>query len=187
MVGLATVSAGGCTRDPIATQCPDVATGDLVISEIRGEQQSTDLLGQWVEVFNATTDTVDLRGLVLRVRKLDGSGQVDIKIRRSLPIAAGAYVVLGQFSDDDGVRPAYVDYGFIGDFPASWYAAGAVSILACGDELDRVVYDALPDDGTYAFGTTPPTAPGNDTDAGWCADTTNVNAGSPGEANRSCI
>src|SRR5262249_629577 len=143
------------------------------------EQDGTDTLGQWVEVFNRSGGEVDLQGLKLRIRKLDGTNDLRIPIRRSVTVAADGYVVLGEATDAEGSRPDYVDYGFLADFDQDWYAAGAVSIEGCGTDapsIDVVTYNALPDSGTYSLGLAAPTADGNDDASNWCPDVSNSNA-----------
>src|SRR5262249_61788322 len=74
--------AAACARDPLPEACPDLAVGDLVISEIRGPQSGgSDTLGQWIEIYNASGHVVELQGLSLRMQHLDGSGDVTILVR----------------------------------------------------------------------------------------------------------
>lgn len=183
---IALLVGSGCTRDPADAECPDVAAGDLAVTEIRGPQDE-DALGTWIELYNASGKQVDLGGLKIRFRKKDGSSEVDVLVRRSLPVAAGAYTTLGLFADDE-TRPAYIDYGMQGDFHASFLPAAAVDVEACGVLIDRAVYDVLPDMGTYSLGGEP-SADNNDLPVKWCTDATNVSGtypGTPGEANIPC-
>jgi len=176
----------GCVRAPEQALCPDVAVGDLVVTEIRAPQD--DELGAWIELFNASGSTLDLEGLTVRFRKKDGSSETDVIIRRSLPAAAGSYTVLGLFLDDD-TRPSYVDYGFAGDFQSSWLTSAAVDVDACGQLVDRATYDSLPKMGTYSLGTNPPSADGNDFPTAWCTDATMVGTtfpGTPQQPNIAC-
>jgi len=179
--------AVGCTRDPLPAECPDVGVGDLVVTEIRGPQPSGDTLGVWLELYNASGGTVDLKGTKIRFRKKDGSSEVDVLVRRSVPAAAGAYTVLGLFPDDD-TRPSYVDYGFAGDFHVSFLPAAAVDVEACGTRIDRAVYDQLPAMGTYSLGVAPD-ADANDLPTNWCTDGTMAGTtypGTPQQANIAC-
>lgn len=179
--------ASGCVRDPAPAECPDVAVGDLVVTEIRGPNGSTDTLGVWIELYNASSTTVDLKGVKVRFRKKDGSSETDVLVRHSLPIAAGGYETLGMF--DDTMRPPYVDYGFIGDYHTSFLSAAAIDVEACGVRIDRVTYDVLPGMGTYSLGAQPPTADNNDFPTMWCTDSTNLAGtypGTPQHANLPC-
>lgn len=178
----------GCVRDPAAAICPEVAAGDLVITEVRGRQSGTDTLGAWVELYNATARTIDLEGTRVLFRKLDGSVSVPALIRRSLPVPPGAYVVLGQFPDDAG-RPGHVDYGLGADYQVGWLTAAAIDVQACGETIDRAVYDSLPSQGTYALGAAPPSAAANDQPSAWCTDATmaaGTYPGTPRQANPPC-
>ena len=176
----------GCARDPVATMCPDVTVGDLAITEIRGSQSQDDL-GTWVEIYNASTSSIDLEGLEVRFRKKDGSAETDVLVRRALAVAAGGYVTLGLFADDN-TRPVYIDYGMSGDYHTSFLAAAAVDLESCGTRIDRVTYDVLPAMGSYSLGG-PPSADSNDLPVNWCTDATNLAGmypGTPRQANIVC-
>jgi hypothetical protein len=188
----------GCVRAPDESVCPPAGAGDLVITELRGEQADGDTWLQWVEVYNGTGVELDLEGTELELVRVDGSDRYRVLVRRSLPLAPGGYAVIAEGSDAG--RPAHVDYGAGGDldqdrngagdpFPVS----GFVSVSACGVEVDRVVFDALPDDGTWSLGATPPSASANDDAGAWCVDATASDdptqlgrPGSPGAENRPC-
>ena len=181
---VALLLAGGCVRDPVATVCPDLAVGALAVTEIR-KAGTADTLGSWVELYNATGASIDLQGVELRFRSPDGASETDVIVRRVLPVGAGGYVVLGLFADD-ATRPAYVDYGFLGDFHVTWPSAAALEVDACGVKIDTVQYAALPSAGTYSLGTMPPTADANDFTSSWCTDITAAGAGTPQHANTAC-
>jgi hypothetical protein len=174
--------AVGCVRDPVAAECPDLAPGELVVTELRGPQDPEDALGVWVEVYNASGGTVDLLGTKVRFRRKDGSSEVPILVRRSVSVPAGSYAVLGLVPDDD-TRPAHINYGFAGDFHQTFLAAAAVDVEACGTRIDRAVYDVLPDTGTYSLGITP-NADENDIPAAWCTNA--ASEGTPQQANPPC-
>ncbi len=180
---------GGCVRDPVEAPCPDLGEGDLVVSEIGGPQTGMDTLQPWIELYNASGKSVDLMGVKVRFRRVSGSDETDTIIRRSLTVAAGAYVVLGLDSDVDGERERYLDYGMAGDFHASWPTSSAIDVEVCNTLIDRAQYSSLPKAGTYSLGTQPPTAAANDLPASWCTDTT-ANPGSfpgtPQKANTAC-
>lgn len=179
--------AGGCVRDPADAECPELGVGDLVVTEIGGPQTGMDTLQPWIELYNASGKSVDLLGVKLRFRRPDGSDETDTIIRRSLPVAAGAYVVIGL--DDDADREAYLDYGIAGDFHASWPSAAAVDVEVCNLRIDRAQYSSLPRTGTYSLGTKPPTAEANDLPVSWCTDITATPGsfpGTPQKANSAC-
>lgn len=192
---LSVIALAGCTteRDPVPHTCPELAVGDLVLSEIRGSQSGSDTLGQWIEVYNASSSNLDLEGVRLRMVKLSGGGEAAILVRESTPIAAGGYAVLGDFDNDSA--PVYVDYGYGTDFSSSFYDSAALELSSCGVVLDKLIYRGLPNTGTYSLdGAMTPSATGNDVDSAWCNDnepdptnTTSLGVpGTPQTANRPC-
>ena len=171
----------GCVRDSVG-ECTAMNTGDLIVTEFRGEQNPEDTLGIWVELYNASAKTLDLEGVKVRFRKKDGSDEVPIIVRRTVIVDPGGYVVLGLMSDV-GDRPTYVDYGFGDDFDKEYLPAAAVDVEICGERIDRAVYDVLPKTGTYSFGGALD-HDSNDIPAMWC---TNANSsGTPQQANPPC-
>lgn len=187
--------APGCSREALEVPCPPVAVGELVITEVRGAQDGgDDEQGEWIEVFNATDWTVSLLGLRVEVQKLDGTGAGGFLVRSpDLEVPAGGYAVLGRFERD--VEPDHVDYGYKGDLDDELAASGAIHLLACDAEIDRVVYRGLTDFGSLALdgAIDPPSAAANDSEAAFCVDQaldeTNPSAGArgtPGDHNPTC-
>jgi hypothetical protein len=176
-----------CARDPVDSACPDVRVGELVVSEIRGDQTgTTDTIGQWIELYNASGRQLDLSGLTVKLRKIDGGSEAHIIVRApALTVDAGAYVVLGAYT---GTLPPYADYGYLLDFSSNLYAAAAIELEACGVLIDRAVYRLLPGQGTWAFdGNQTPDATANDDEGAWCADSAGVGSpGTPRERNNPC-
>lgn len=179
------VVVAGCVREPEQAVCPDIGEGDLVVTEIGGEQTGMDTLKPWIEVYNASGASIDLLGVKVRFRRVNASSENAIVVRREVPVAANAYFVLGLDLDDD--RAAYIDYGFAADYHESWLSTAAVEVEACGTRIDLARYDMLPSTGTWSLGV-PPDATQNDYDT-WCTDTT-INVGSfpgtPQRANNAC-
>jgi hypothetical protein len=176
-----------CTREQEPELCPDVAPGDLVIAELRGEQSGggADLDGAWIELYNAGGAT-DLEGLEVVFSTGDGKLGV-VHVRRSVPLPAGERAVLSYRPEDR--RPAYSDYGWYPDFidttgnPQDLFAAGSVEIRACGLRIDQMTYAALPDLGSWSLGVDPPDDVANDDAAAWCDAAA---PGTPGESNPPC-
>lgn len=187
LAGLCLLIASGCARDPIEAECPNLAEGQLVITEVRGPQMDdADTLGSWVELFNDGGAPIDLQGITLRFRQLDGTGPIEVRVRRSVMIAPGGYAVLGRV--DDTMRPAHVDYGFLADFSVGFYTSAAIDVLACDERIDLVQYSALPRMGTYSLDGMP-SAEENDKPASWCFDGTMAGAtypGTPKQPNIAC-
>ena len=187
MVLLASLALVACTRDPETRICPDVAVGDIVVTEIAGKQTGDDTLVPWVELYNASGTTIDFEGLRFRLRKLDGTEIDTFLIRRSLSVAAGDYAVLGMAPD--GGNENYIDYGFGPDFAASWPSAAAIDVISCDLQVDKAQWPDLPNIGTYSMGKSPPTSELNDFPANWCTDATpNIGSapGTPKRMNHAC-
>jgi hypothetical protein len=197
--------ASGCVREPLPCLI-DLDEGELVITEIRGPQDSTDTRGQWIELFNATDRALDLAGLRGSIRPLDGSpvdGELTLTflVREPLPVAAGAYVVLGTLPLDPGRRPE-LDYSFNDDFrreppeieelsggvvelppdenadARDLFANAELQLHACDQLVDELLYVELPTMGTLSYGG-PPDADDNDDLSRWCADATEPPADGP--------
>lgn len=165
-------------RDPVAV-CPPVAPGDLVVTELMGDEDLAN--GMWIELYNASAATLDLEGLRIRFRKKDGSGEIPVIVRTSLVVEPGGYTTLGRYTDDN--LPPHVAYGFGAEFDAKWLDAAAVEVESCGERIDLAQYDALPEAGTLAFGPAPD-ADINDIPTEWCIDPEAT--GTPGAANPPC-
>ena len=178
--------ASACGRAPI--DCAEIRPGDLAISELRGDQSGEDSDGQWIELFNTTDGEIELSGLVLRLLKLNGSGEATIRVRDiGLFVGPRDYAVLGNFGVD-AVVPPHVDYPYGDDFDSDLYSDAIIEVIACAELVDRLIYRDLPGDGTLAFdGARTLTAEANDDSAAWCADSPAANhPGTPGEANAAC-
>jgi len=213
LLGLA-LAVGGCARAALPCEL-ELEAGDLVVTEIRGPQDGVDSRGEWFELYNTTSDSIDLYGLRGTLTNLKGSIEVSFLIRESLLIEPSGYVVLGSLANP----PPEVDYSFNKDFvvssgvedsdgtlviptnedsdPRELFANARVEFSACEKLIDAVVYAELPLMGTYSFnGLRTPSASDNDDIEHWCTDATEAPMegpqtelglpGSPGETNRPC-
>lgn len=193
-------------REPVEEICPAVGPGDLVVTEIRGSQSGADTYGQWIEIHNTTNESFDLRGLKIRMYRLDGGGELILLLRDDeVPIDAQQYVVVGHH--DPARLPSFVDTTIFADYsskstdghvqPRSLYTDAVIELIACGTEIDRMFYRDLPTAGTFALdGAQKPTAEANDDPDSWCTDDNEPDddgpqtevglRGTPGEANPPC-
>ncbi len=180
----------GCSRDALPDYCPVVEIGELVVSEIRGPQAGADAYGDFIEVYNAGPQLVNLQGMTLRLVAANGD-ELEFFVRDPLELAAGAYAAVGPGFQDQ--RPGWLDYSLGWDisggdpetevYPRDLlrYDSAFVEIEACGRVIDRAFYafEGLPTGGTLACGnaSTPPSADANDLsgEGCWCID-----AGEPG-------
>ncbi len=190
------VGGVGCITPQETELCPAVGVGELVVTEVRGDQSG--LLGQYVEIYSASASAIELRGLHVVVRgprKPAVPAEPDarmivgrIVVRRALTIAPGDRVVLAGLPPTSA--PPEIDYAWQPDFLASGDAKnlpaadGEVELEACGDVIDHVAWTALPGEGTYSLGLAIPDAAANDDDAAWCTNATIT--GTPGESNPTC-
>ena len=135
--------------------------GELVVTELSG----SDADPPWVELYNASSATIDLTGMRLTLTKLDGSSTDTFVLQeeQATDVAAGGYAVF----ESEVELPS----------------GAAVDIVSCGRPIDRMIYRNLPDDGSYAFTglVDPPDHAENDVETQWCPD-----IGSPGERNPEC-
>ena len=178
-IGLTVVAAVGCVRDSAPAECPTIEAGDLVVTELRGPKEPD---AAWIELYNNSGGSLDLKGTKIRFRKIDGSSEVPVIVRRTLDVVAGGYVVLGLVNDDD-TKPSFIDYGFALDFHQGFLPAAAVDVEACGTRIDLARYNDLPDTGTYSLGIAPD-ANQNDDPAAWCINATPT--GTPQQPNPPC-
>ncbi len=160
----------GCTSDPLDIECPDVIEGELVVTEIHGPQSGEDAYGEWIEIYNSTSRTIDLSGLSVTITRLDGSTQSKFLVRNATSIAPASYATFGkQIAGDE---PAHVDYGYLSDIDGKLFDSAAVEVVSCGERIDLLVYRNLPTKGSVILDGSidPPTAAANDDEANLCLD-----------------
>ena len=190
-LGLAPAFLLACVRDPLPSSCPELAAGDLVVTEIRGSQAGS--YRQWIEIYNASDVDVPVAGLRVTLTQFDGVGSQTFVVRdEALELAAGAYLVLGS---GDPAALDYIDYDYSADLPGDLYPGATLELTSCRTVVDTLIYN-LPAEGTLALdGAAEPDATANDdSKAGWCVDDrasegpqTQIGIrGTPGGANPPC-
>ncbi|MEM6533384.1 MAG: lamin tail domain-containing protein [Myxococcota bacterium] len=176
---------GGENPNRTRTSC-SLLQGDLVISEVMADPDGD--APEWVEIYNASSDTQELSGLDVVVTGGGSPRSFSLNVDASLE-SRGYFVVGGQGSGDFD----YVDYATGLQLANS----GAIIELNCADTvIDQVAYGsrgALPGPtggASLSFdGNQAPSAVGNDDATNWCdAGETydSVNIGTPGFANVAC-
>lgn len=134
-----------CERSPLDDACPNVAAGELVVTEFRGSQDGADTYGEWLEVFNAGDSAIDLGGLRVRALDLDGGSQSLFMVRDGqLRLEPGDYAVFGGLDRDP--LPAHLDYSFAVDGVTGLRAGAIVTLESCGEVIDETLYRSLPRD-----------------------------------------
>lgn len=190
----ASTLAIACAREPLPDVCPVVEVGELVVSELRGDQSGSDAYGHYVEVYNASGRAIDLQGAVLRLVAANGD-VTELFVRESVEVAPGGYAAIGPGFYDE--LPVWLDYAIGWDigggdpeqdvYPRDLlrYDSGFVELEACERVIDTVFHAApLPSEGSLACGNgaSPPRADDNDaSDEGcWCIDAGAPEPGQPG-------
>jgi hypothetical protein len=189
LAGLFVIVAAAC--GPMTKHAPacmaDLNPGDLVITELFADSaDGADAGKEWFEVYNHTSDPIELEGLVITSSRPDGSSP-QTHVMRELVIAPGQYLTLGN-SSQDSVQ-AYVGYGYGNDLGSLYNTGGGLITLACGDALvDSAGYDDVKPGHSREFtNAQEPDAMLNDDLASWCeSDVTEFsdgNYGTPGTDN----
>lgn len=200
LLAAAFASTTSCVREPLSSACPELAPGDLVVTEIRGKQ--TGSYRQWIEIHNASDATVPVGGLRVILTQLDGVGTQTFLVRdEALELPPGGYLVLGG---GDPAALDYIDYDYTPDLhspsnpsqPRDLYTGATLELHACEVLVDKLIFRGLPSPGTLALdGSVPPDAAANDDSrSGWCVDDrpsegpqTQIGIrGTPGEPNPPC-
>lgn len=167
----------------------ELSPGDLVITEVMQSPGAVeDDLGEWLEIYNAAGDVVELEGLTVWTSEGDES-----TIDTSVQVGPGQYVLLAAFDDpaiNGGLRPDWAwnyDLGLRG--------SGMGLELRWGTTvLDAIVYDnglTFPDPtgASMQLDAGSIDAALNDDGARWCEGQAVYGAGdlgTPGGANEAC-
>ena len=136
------------TQTPTVTSTPSATPstaqpGDVVINEIlQNPAAVADTAGEWFEVYNATSQAIDLNGWTIADAGTDRH-RIQTPNGDPLWLPAGGYLVLGRNADastNGGVLIAYRYAGFtLGN------ADDEIILLdGAGTEIDRVAYDGGP-------------------------------------------
>ncbi len=171
------------------TAMADVGAGELIITEIMNDPDAVDdSVGQWLELYNSTDNTIDLDGLELGTA--DGTS---VTVLGSVEVAALGYAVLG-ISDDTtingGVTIPYA-YGWSLPFDGT---TDTLTLSYDGLTIDEVAYDGgadFPDPTGASLSLDGAILDSSDNDDGanWCAAKSTFgdgDLGTPGSANDSC-
>ena len=168
------------------------AEGDVVISEVLVDPTDVnDSSGEWLEVYNASGQAIDLLGFVLR----DDSGDTHT-ISSSVVVGSGQYAVLARNADPELNGGVLADYDYSGVTMSN--GQDQVVLEFAGLEVDRVEYDL----GLYTNSLAgaswsldadlgAPDAVDNDQPGNWCGATAPLSTpgsdfGTPGVGNGSC-
>lgn len=169
-----------------SSSTPDLASlnaGDLVITEIMPDpSQVQDWKGEWFEIYNNTSNAVNLNGLVV-----SGSGDIGFTVSSDLTIAANDYAVFTvnpYLGTNGGVASDYT-YSYTN---LKLYNNDSLNISHSGTTFDSVSWTAANYGVTAGFTLSARSlsATDNDSAMGWCLDDNsygNGDIGTPGSAN----
>ncbi|WP_159949199.1 lamin tail domain-containing protein [Polaribacter septentrionalilitoris] len=172
-----------------APTCP--AAGSIIITEImQNPNKVSDNNGEYFEVYNTTSEPINLLGWVLKTSS--GTGNPVVRtITTSVEVPANGYFVLGENSDISTNGGVNVDYQydsglFLGNGDAT------VTIECSASIFDSVSYDngtTFPDPNgkSMELATNKYSASDNDNGANWAEATSEIvsggDLGTPGKAN----
>lgn len=151
----------------------------MIITEVmRNPEVVSDSIGEWFEVYNPNPFSVDLKGWVIRDQ--DSNFHV---VTESVPVAPGAYTVLGRNADHPGSEHAYV----YNDVILHNGSDELVLVNPTGAIVDQIVWnnDEFPSAAGASMALSD-LALNNDTGESWCASTPTFGGGdlgTPGAAN----
>ncbi len=190
---LLSVVSWNCGRQATIIEQPDICKGrmpgDLVITEYMNDPAGVDTGNEWIELYNATKETVGLKGMAVYVLKEDKSVS-KIHVIGDREIAPGSYWVMGSSQENES--PDWVSYSYgsdLGNLPAS---KGTLGIRCDDTVLDEVPISSKGKAG-YAQGLDGEAAPdalANDSLNNWCLVQTQINDnsyGTPREPNQICL
>lgn len=167
----------------------DITKGDLVISEIMHDPiEIPDWRGEWIEIYNAHTKSINLNGLSV---ESGGSSEIGFTINSELIIEPDGYVVLAN-TENSVINGGNTEVDFQYKY-TSFKLLGAASILLSynGTVLDTVSYDkSFPLIAGRSLMNRSLNATNNDSVDDWCYSFSiygTNNAGTPGAKNDRCL
>ena len=122
------------------TYAATIQPGSLLISEVMANPSLvSDSNGEWFEIFNASSSTIDLNGITLSD---DGSNIHHVNTNGSLLIESGAYLVFGR-SSDNTINGGYTADYVYDDFTLS-NSTDQIILTMDSIEIARLDYSGSP-------------------------------------------
>lgn len=181
-LGLVTLGSLACTDDVTkgdegGGSC-DLLAGDLVITEVVANVPGADAGLEWFEIYNASSNPIELEGRTLIYAKVDGTARKRHTIERSFEIQPGAYVTVGAVLDEVAETTAHLDYGYGRDLGEFGNSGGYLAIECGGQVIDEAYYAQVTDKASRALdGSQVPDAVANDSIDNWCDSRTEMQPG----------
>ena len=166
--------------------------GKLVITEVFADYQAAsggtgaDEGKEWIELYNASGQAIELAGLQVTHSRPDGSKEQS-HVLEDVTLAPGQFFTMGNSAQD--LLPPYIDYGYGDDLGDLFNTDGGKLRLRCGDtEIDTALYqDVRAGHSRQLTASQPPDFTINDAAQSWCeAAATQFepdNHGTPGQDN----
>jgi hypothetical protein len=184
----------GAPSTPATAASP--AIGQAVITELMIHPQNTDdALGEWIEIFNASSAWLNFEGVMLADSGVDGV-EIEASGYDTLIVAPGEYLVLcatDDYWDNGGVDCDGTFYYWTmgGGFALANLEDEVKIISATGWLIDEVRYtDGFSVEGAaMGLRSDSTTTAANDVRSNWCEQYTMMtfgDAGTPGQANDGC-
>jgi hypothetical protein len=192
LVAAAGAAACGPTNKEGGCKDTHLVAGSLVITEVFADYQAagggtgTDEGKEWIEIFNASGQPLELRGLTVIHGRPDGSRQQSHVID-DVTLAPGQFFTMGNSIQD--LLPAYIDYGYRDDLGDLFNTEGGKLELRCDDAtIDEASYGGVRAGRSRQLtAAQPPDYTLNDSLENWCeAASTEFepgNFGTPGQDN----
>ncbi len=163
-----------------------LSAGDLVITEVLYDANTTEPASEWIELYNASSSPIDLFGLNI-VRSPSASSNTHTVIK-SVVVAPGAYVVLGSSTEPSQNGGAQVAYAWGNDISLSNSSTNTITIGFGATDIDKMSYTASASYSgkSYSLKSGMLSATDNDSAANFCAGKTPYGPGglgTPGAAN----
>lgn len=171
------------------TTANGIDTGDLVVTELMYDPAAVDGdFGEYIELYNASADTLELTGL--SVEDGDGDGTT---VTEALSVSAGGYVLLGASANTSANGGFEPDHVWATDSVKLGNDGDTVTVKFADTVIDEVIWleETTPGAEGAAIGLNPAKldAASNDEMGNWCAQTSSYgegDLGTPGAANDSC-
>lgn len=163
-----------------------IAVGALIVTELIANPAAvSDTNGEWFEIYNTTSRSIDLFGLVFRDDDTN-SFTVDASVR----VPAGGYAVLARNGSAGVNGGVSVDYVYPGsNFFIDNTGGDEIVIESAGVVIDRVAYGTPTEGAAWSLDPRNFSATSNDLASSWCDAISSYglgDRGTPGRPNDYC-
>ena len=181
-------------NDSCSVGCQNTLTvGQLVITEVMANPDGADANNEWFEIYNTTTESINLLGLTLKAGNASPGSTTEYNHTfESTEIAAQSYHVSSNANDETAV-PDYVNYKY-GSSITLRNSTGFVSLYCDDTLLDTMTYQTVSNGASLQLNMTHVDTISNDTETNWCTSTTAIAStlttgslfGTPQQENSTC-